>query len=440
MALSLAGFGLVLLLAFFGIPLGITLLLVGIGGFAMVRGGLFEIDSLVAGLSMAGQQVLDLSTNYGLSVLPLFVLMGTFIHRAQLSEELYAATYAFLGHRRGGLAMATIAACAGFSAVSGSSLATAATMSKVAMPPMRRFRYSDSLAAGTIAAGGTLGILIPPSVPMVIYGILTETDIGKLFIAGVLPGILLVLLYFGSIAVTVRLRPEAGPPGARVGWRERRRALAKVWGVVVLFVLVLGGIYLGVFTPTEAAAIGAAGAMLFAWGRRKLGFRALTASLIDAGRTTAMIFLVGFGALVFSNFINLAGLPEAMIDFITSLDVPPIGVVIAICVIYVVLGCVFDSLAMLLLTVPIFYPIVEALGVDGIWFGIVVIIVVEIGLITPPIGMNVFMVKTVLRDVDIWTVFNGIWPFLFATLVGLAAICAFPQIALLLPDLMLSLR
>ena len=436
MALSLAGFGLVLLLAFFGIPLGIVLLLVGIGGFALVRGGLFEIDSWIAGLSMAGQQVLDFSTNYGLSVLPLFVLMGTFIHRAQLSEELYEATHAFLGHRRGGLAMATVAACAGFAAVSGSSLATAATMSKVAMPPMRRYRYADSLAAGTIAAGGTLGILIPPSVPMVIYGILTETDIGKLFIAGILPGILLVVLYFGSISIAVRLKPEMGPPSERVDWAGRWRALARVWGVVVLFVLVLGGIYLGVFTPTEAAAIGAAGAMLFAFGRGGLGFQALAASLVDAGRTTAMIFLVGFGALVFSNFINLAGLPEAMIDFIASLDVSPLGVVIAMCVIYVVLGCVFDSLAMLLLTVPIFYPVVEPLGVDGIWFGIVVIVVVEIGLITPPIGMNVFMVKTVLRDVDIWTVFRGVWPFLAATLVGLALICAFPEIALFLPDLM----
>ena len=439
MTLSLVGFGVVLLLAFCGIPLGVSLLLVGVVGFAAARGGMFEIDSLVAGLSMAGQQVLDLSTNYGLSVLPLFVLMGTFIHRAQLSEELYDATNAFLGHFRGGLAMATVGACAGFAAVSGSSLATAATMSKVAMPPMRRFRYADSLAAGTIAAGGTLGILIPPSVPMVIYGILTETDIGKLFVAGVVPGVLLTVLYFGAIALAVRVRPEMGPPGDRLDWRRRLRALSRVWGVMVLFVLVLGGIYLGVFTPTEAAAIGAAGAMLFAWGRRKLGFEALAGALVDAARTTAMIFLVGFGALVFSNFINLAGLPEAMIEFISALDVPPLGVVVAMCVIYVLLGCVFDSLAMLLLTVPVFFPIVDQLGVDPIWFGIVVIVVVEIGLITPPIGMNVFMVKTVLRDVGIWTIFNGVWPFLAATLLGLALICAWPEIALFLPGLMLDL-
>jgi tripartite ATP-independent transporter DctM subunit len=440
MTLSLIGFALVLLIAFIGIPLGFTLLVVGVGGFAVVRGGLFDIDSLGAALAMAGQQILDLSTNYGLSVLPLFVLMGSFIHRAQLSEELYDATNAFLGHYKGGLAMATVGACAGFAAVSGSSLATAATMSKVAMPPMRRFRYADSLAAGTIAAGGTLGILIPPSVPMVIYGILTEVDIGKLFIAGIFPGLLLVALYFGAIAITVRLNPEMGPPGERISWPERWRALSKVWGVLILFILVLGGIYLGVFTPTEAASIGAAGAMVFALARGKLNIRALVDSLVDAGRTSAMIFVVGFGALVFSNFINLAGLPDAMVEFITSLDVSPIGVVLAICFIYVILGCVFDSLAMLLLTVPIFYPIVQPLGIDGVWFGIVVIIVVEIGLITPPIGMNVFMVKTVLKDVEIWTIFNGIWPFLAATIIGLAIVMVFPQIALFLPDLMLNLR
>jgi C4-dicarboxylate transporter, DctM subunit len=426
---SLIGFAALLGLAFVGVPLGFAMLLVGLVGFMVER-------NLNAALSMTGQQVLDFSTNYGLTVLPLFVLMGTFIHRARLSEELYDATNAWLGHRRGGLAMATIAACAGFAAVSGSSLATAATMSKVAMPPMRRFNYADSLASGTIAAGGTLGILIPPSVPMVIYGILTETDIGKLFIAGIVPGLLLVVLFFAAISLVTLIRPEMGPRGERMTWPQRWRTMQKVWGIVVLFVVVLGGIYVGVFTPTEAAAIGAAGAMLFALGRGMLDLTALFRSLVDAGRTTAMIFLVGFGALVFANFINLAGLPAAMVDWIDSLDVSPVGVVLAICLIYIVLGCVFDSLAMLLLTVPIFFPIVEPLGIDPVWFGIVVIIVVEIGLITPPIGMNVFMVNTVLRDIDIWTIFNGVWPFLVATLVGLGLIIVFPQIALFLPGLM----
>ena len=429
---SLVGFAALLMLAFVGLPLAFSMLLVGTLGFMLER-------NLGAAYSMVGQQILDFSTNYSLTVLPLFILMGTFVHRAKMSEELYDSANAWLGHHRGGLAMATVAACAGFAAVSGSSLATAATMSKVAMPPMRRFKYADSLAAGTIAAGGTLGILIPPSVPMVIYGILTEVDIGKLFIAGVVPGILLVFLYFSAISLLTRWKPEMGPPGEKVDWPNRWRSLGKVWGVLVLFLIVLGGIYVGVFTPTEAAAIGAAGAMIFAMARGKLGVRAMIDSLIDAGRISAMIFMVAFGALVFSNFINLAGLPNAMVDWINSLEVSPIGVILAICLIYVVLGCVFDSLAMILLTIPIFFPIVETLGIDGVWFGIIVIIVVEIGLITPPIGMNVFMVKTVLGDVTIWTVFSGVWPFLVATLVGLALIIAFPQIALFLPELMLFL-
>ena len=429
MEISLIGFLALFAICFLGVPLGFSLILVGIAGFAVIR------DWMPA-VSMAGQQILDLSTNYGLTVLPLFVLMGTFIHRAQLSEELYDATNAWLGHRRGGLAMATIAACGGFAAVSGSSLATAATMAKVAMPSMRRFGYADSLAAGSVAAGGTLGILIPPSVPMVIYGILTETDIGKLFIAGIIPGILLVIIYLGSISVVTRIDPAIGPPGIRSSWAERWRAMSRVWAVVALFILVLGGIYLGVFTPTEAAGIGATGAFLFALARRRLGWREFVDSLIDAGLTTGMIFVVAFGALTFSNFINLAGLPDLMVEWISSLNVSPVGVVLAMCVIYVLFGCVFDSLAMLLLTVPIFAAIVEPLGVDLIWFGIVVIIVVEIGLITPPIGMNVFVVKTVLEDVSLWTIFRGVWPFVVASLVGLGLIIAVPEIALLLPSLM----
>ncbi|HUG79204.1 MAG TPA: TRAP transporter large permease [Burkholderiales bacterium] len=431
MEASLIGFAVLLALCFAGVPLGFALLLVGLAGFAFERG-------LGAALAMSGQQILDFSTNYGLTVLPLFVLMGSFIHRAELSDELYEATNAWLGHHRGGLAMATVGACAGFAAVSGSSLATAATMSKVAMPPMRRFGYADSLAAGSIAAGGTLGILIPPSVPMVIYGILTETDIGKLFIAGILPGLLMVLLFFAAIAAATRIRPRLGPPGERLSPRARWRATARVWGVLALFVLVIGGIYLGVFTPTEAAGIGAFGAFLFAAMRRKLGFAACVEALVDAGRTTAIIFTVGFGALVFSNFVTLAGLTAAMVELIRSLEVSPTGVVLAMCVLYVILGCVFDSLAMLLLTVPIFFPIVAPLGVDPVWFGIIVIVVVEIGLITPPIGMNVFMVRSVLQDVDTWTIFNGVWPFLAATLAALALLFAFPGIATWLPEQMVK--
>ena len=425
----IAGFIVLFALVFVGVPLGFSLLLVGIGGFAVVRG-------IEPGLAMAGQQILDISTNFGFSVLPLFILMGAFVHRAELSVELYEAANAWLGHRRGGLAMATVAACGGFAAVSGSSLATAATMAKVAMPSMRRFGYQDSLAAGSVAAGGTLGILIPPSVPMVIYGILTETDIGKLFIAGLVPGILLTILFIFAIAAATWLNPAIGPRGEKKGWGDRWRALSKVWGILVLLAVVLGGIYFGIFTPTEAGGIGAAGAFLFALGRRKLGWKELTDSLIDAGRTTGMIFVVAFGALIFSQFVSLAGLSDALVSMIQLLDVSPIGVILVMCVILVLLGCVFDSLAMLLLTVPIFTPILEPLGVDMIWFGIVMIIVVEMGLITPPIGMNVFVVKSAILDVDLWAIYRGVWPFIIATIICLALIMILPEIALLLPQFM----
>jgi C4-dicarboxylate transporter, DctM subunit len=374
--------------------------------------------------------------NYNFSTLPLFILMGAFVHRAKLSDDLYEAANAWLSHWRGGLAMTTIAACAGFSAVSGSSLATAATMSKVAMPPMRKYKYHDSLATGSIAAGGTLGILIPPSVPMVIYGILTNSDIGKLFMAGILPGLLLVVLFIGSIAVLTALRPNVGPRGPRSDWKTRLIALGRVWGILVLFTIVLGGIYLGIFTPTEAAGIGAAGAMFFAWLRGHLTFSVLTGALVECGLTTAMIFVVAFGAVAFSNFVAMAGLTGALVDGINSMNLSPMGVVLMICVIYLVMGSVFDSLSMMLLTIPVFAAILNSMGVDLIWFGIVAIIVIELGLITPPIGMNVFVVKSAVKDVELWTIFAGVWPFVAAGLVALGLVIAFTEIALWLPSKM----
>ena len=447
---SAVGFGATLILALLGVPLGFTLILVGIVGFATLRaamvgqsliafghGGLaIDWPSLTAGLTMAGQQMFDISTNHGLTVIPLFVLMGAFIHRADLSSELYDAANAFVGHRRGGLAMGTIVACGGFAAVCGSSVATAATMSRVAMPSMRRYRYADSLSTGAIAAGGTLGILIPPSVPMVIYGILAEEDIGKLFIAGIVPGVLLVGLFLIAVAAQTAIDPAKGPPGEARSWPERLRALSGVWGVVVLFAVIIGGIYLGVFTPTEAAAIGAAGAFLFALARGKLGLKGTFDALVESSITTTMIFVVTFGALVFSNFINIAGLTDAMVNWITGLHASPLGVVLAICLIYILLGCVFDSLAMLILTVPVFTAILKPMGVDLIWFGIIVIIVIELGLITPPIGMNVFVVNAAIPDVNIWTVFRGVWPFIIAMIACLALVIAFPSLATLLPRLM----
>ncbi len=450
MLVSSLGFGAVLLLALLGVPLGFSLILVGIIGFAALRSamvgqsliatshGWLSIDwpSLSAGLTMAGQQMFDISTNHGLTVIPLFVLMGAFVHRADLSSELYDAANAFVGHRRGGLAMGTIVACGGFAAVCGSSVATAATMSRVAMPSMRRYRYADSLSTGSIAAGGTLGILIPPSVPMVIYGILAEEDIGKLFIAGILPGLLLIGLFVTTIALQMMADPSKGPPGALRSWPERIHALSGVWGIIVLFAVIIGGIYFGIFTPTEAAGIGAGGAFLFALLRGKLGLQEAFDALVESSVTTTMILIVTFGALVFSNFVNIAGLTDAMVNWIAGLHASPVGVVLAMCLIYVVMGCVFDSLAMLILTVPIFTAILKPMGVDLIWFGIVVIIVVELGLITPPIGMNVFVVNAAIPDVNVWTVFHGIWPFIVAMLVCLGLVIAFPSFATLLPKLM----
>jgi len=429
MEAAVLGFAVVLALAFLGVPLGYVLLVVGIGGFATIRG-------INPALSMAGQQIIHIATNHELSVLPLFLLMGSFIHRARMSEDLYDAANAFVGHWRGGLAMATIAACAGFAAVSGSSVATAATMSRVAMPPMRRYRYADSLAAGAIAAGGTLGILIPPSVPMVIYGLLTEADIGRLFIAGIMPGLLMTALFMAAIYIAMIFRPAWGPRGERVPWKNRFRALRKVWAILILFLIVLGGIYFGVFTPTEAAAVGATGAFAFAVFRGAFSISDTFGALVEAARITAMLFVVLFGALTFSNFITLSGMVSQLVDWIDSLHLSPLGVVAAMCLIYLVLGAVFDSLAMLLLTVPIFFPIVTSLGLDPIWFGIIVIIVIEAGLISPPIGINVFIVQSVLPEISLWRIFAGIWPFLLAMAATLGFVLLFPSIALFLPGLM----
>lgn len=429
MITGLIAFAVLLALCLAGVPLAFSMIVVGVVGLALERG----FNPAMVALS---QQAIDWSTNYGLTVLPMFILMGAFVHHARLADDLYAAANAWLGHRRGGLAMATISASAGLSAVSGTSLATTAIMSKVSIPAMRRYGYSDSLAAGACAAGGALGILIPPSVPMAIYGIITETDIGKLFIAGILPGILLTLGYVAAVSLVAWRDPKGAPRAERASWESRWRLLAGTWGIVALVLLVLGGMYLGVFTPTEAAGIGAAGAMLFALARGRLSRAAFWLALLEAGKTTGNVFMVGIGALVFAKFLTLAGMTSAMVSWVQGLDVSPLGVVWAICLIYIVLGCVFESLGMLLLTVPVFFPVVSALGIDPIWFGIVVILVVEIGLITPPVGINVFVVKGLFRDINLWTIYRGIAPFLLANLAVLGAIMYFPQIATFLPALM----
>ncbi len=431
MLVSVSGFLILLLLILVRMPISFAMGLVGFFGFLYLNDG-----NWVASLSMASRRVIDTSQDYGLSVIPLFILMGNLVTRAGLSHELYRASYSFLGHLRGGLSMATVVACGGFSAICGSSLATAATMAKVSMPPMRKYGYSDSLAAASIAAGGTLGILIPPSVILVIYGIMTEQSIRELFAAGFLPGLLGVLLYLGAVAWTVWRKPEAGPRGERVPWPERWRSLRGVWGTLLLFGVVMGGIYGGVFTPTEAAGIGAAGAFIIALARRSLSWRSSWEVLSETAMTTSSLFAVVIGALIFSNFINRAGLPDQLLSLVTGNAISPMMVILTILGIYIVLGCVFESLSMLLLTVPIFYPLVESLGFDLVWFGIVVVVVTEISLITPPVGLNVFVLSGVLKDVKTGDIFRGVTPFWVADIMRLSLITLVPAISLILPQLL----
>ncbi|PRX37317.1 TRAP transporter, DctM subunit [Meinhardsimonia xiamenensis] len=434
---SIIGLGAVLVLVFLRMPIAIAMGLVGFIGYMELRG-------FRASISMLGRLIIDTAQDYGLSVVPLFILMGLFVSRGGLAGELYRASYAFLGHMRGGLAMATIVACAGFSAICGSSLATAATMSKVAMPEMRRFGYKDRLSTASIAAGGTLGILIPPSVILVIYGLLTETSIGKLFIAGIVPGVLGVLLYLVAVRFTVMRDPEAGPAGERTPLAGRLAALREVWAVLLLFFLVIGGLY-GVlnvwpinltFSPTEAAGMGAAGAFLIALSRGSLDFRTIVQVLIETAQTTAALFAVLIGAWAFSNFVNLAGLPEGLKAMVTSAGLSPMTVMLMILLIYVILGCVFESLSMLLLTVPIFFPLVTGLGFDPVWFGIVVVVVTEISLITPPVGLNVFVLKGVVGDVSTATIFRGVTPFWIVDIIRLALLVLIPSLVLYLPNSM----
>jgi C4-dicarboxylate transporter DctM subunit len=309
-------------------------------------------------------------------------------------------------------------------------------MATIALPSMRRFGYAEALSTGSVAAGGTLGILIPPSVIMVIYGSMTETSIGQLFVAGILPGTLGILLYVLAVLTVVTIDPKAGPAGPRLSWGARFRALRDVWAILGLFILVIGGIYLGVFTPTEAAGIGAAGAFVIALLRGSLTFKTLVGVLAETARTTAMLLAVLVGALIFSNFINVAGLPEAIVSGIRALDVPPLGVILLLLCFYLVLGCVFDALAMILLTIPVFFPLVQGLGFDPVWFGIVVVVVVEISLITPPIGMNLFVIRSVLKDVPMTTIYRGIVPFIVADIVRLAIIVLIPAFVLFLPSQM----
>jgi tripartite ATP-independent transporter DctM subunit len=425
---GLLGFAAMFVLMALRVPIAVAMGLVGFVGLGLMRSWPAAISSTAGEFTGIG--------SYTLSVVPLFVLMGNFVTRAGMSRELYQAAYALIGHKRGGLAMSTIAACAGFGAICGSSIATTATMARVAMPEMQRFHYAPTFAAGAVCAGATLGILIPPSVIMVIYGIMTEQSIGALFAAGVVPGLVATGFYLlASVWVTHR-HPDWGPPGERSSWSQRLHALRQIWAVVLLFALVMGGMYGGLFTPTEAAGVGAMGGFLFALGRRTLGWRGTLEVLTDSARTSAMLFTIVIGASLFANFLNFTDLPSALKTIVTGLDVPPLAVIVVICLIYVVLGTAMESLSMMLLTVPIFFPLVTALGFDPIWFGIIVVCVIEISLITPPVGMNIFVLSSVMPELPTHVIWRGVTPFIIADLLRMTTLILLPGLSLYLPRLL----
>jgi tripartite ATP-independent transporter DctM subunit len=426
---ALIGLAAFVLLSFLRVPMALAM---GVVGFL----GVMHKLSFAAASALIAQLTYETGMSYTLSVIPLFILMGNLVVRAGISDELFHAAYCFLGHRRGGLAMSTVIASAGFGAICGSSIATAATFTKVAYPSMARYRYSDALAAGSIAAGGTLGILIPPSVIMVIYGIMTETSIGKLFIAGIMPGLVATVLLCLAVAWTTWRDPAAGPAAEPHSWAECLQATRRVWPALALFVLVIGGIYVGAFTATEGAGIGAGGAFLFALARRSLTLRSLIDILVESARTTAMLFAILIGALLFASFVNYTTMPADLRSFVTQFSLHPSWVIIAICVIYILLGTAMEELSMILLTVPLFFPVVVALGYDPIWFGVLIVVVVQIGLISPPVGMNMFVVRNLLPNIPIGTIFRGVMPFSIALIVLLATLIAFPGLATWLPSYM----
>ena len=426
---AVAGFVILFVLMLLRVPVGMAMGLVGISGYALIAGG-------GPALKLIGQTSMRTVTDYTFGVIPMFMLMGAFVSVSGVSRELFRAANAMVGHLRGGLGMATVLACGGFAAICGSSVATAATFSTVAYPEMRRYGYPQSFSTGVIAAGGTLGAMLPPSTVLAVYAVITQQDIGKLFMAGVLPGLLAMTMYVLTIGVIVALRPKMLPARAAQPWRERVLALRDVWGSLVLFAFVIGGLYGGVFTPTEAGGVGAGGAFLLGVARRKLDRAGIRTALLQATRTAAAVFTVLIGALLFGYFLTITQTPQKLTEFLTSLGIGRYGVLALIMLMYLVLGCLMDAMAMIILTVPIIFPVITHLGFDPIWFGVIIVMTVELGLIHPPVGMNVFVIKSVVHDVSFTTIFKGVIPFVLTDIVRLVILIALPIIALWLPGRM----
>ncbi|GAC1044204.1 TRAP transporter large permease [Rhizobium sp. No.120] len=424
---AISGFVVLFALMLLRVPVGMAMGLVGVTGFGLLAG-------FGPALKLIGQTSMRTVTDYTFGVIPMFLLMGAFVSNSGMSRELFRAANTLIGHLKGGLGLATILACGGFAAISGSSVATAATFSTVAYPEMRRLKYPDSFAAGTIAAGGTLGAMFPPSTVLVVYGIITEQDISKLFMAGLIPGIIAVLMYMTTIVILGAVRPNLLPAAAKSSWSERFQAIKDIWAPLALFVFVIGGLYGGLFTPTEAGGVGAGGAFIIGVLRRKLGRRQILTSLLQATRTAAAVFTVLIGALIFGYFLTITGTPQKVTAFLTGLGLNPYGVLLLILLMYIVLGCLMDAMAMIILTVPIVYPVILSLGFDPIWFAVIIVMTVELGLIHPPVGMNVFVIKSVVPELSFSKIFKGVTPFIVTDLVRLALLIAFPILATWLPS------
>jgi len=387
-------------------------------------------------MNMVAKDLFSVFGSYSLTVIPLFVLMGQLAYHSGISKRLFNAAYKFIGHWPGGLAIATVGACAAFAAICGSTNATAATMGAATLPEMKRYNYKPELATGVVAAGGSLGILIPPSVIFIVYGILTEQSIGRLFMAGLLPGLILVLLFILAIVIWTRMRPELGPKGPKVPLREKLASLSGLIETLLLFVLIMGGLFWGFFTPTEAGAIGAFGTLLLALAGRNLTMKGFIASLAETTRISCMILVIVAGATIFGHFLAVSRIPFDIARGVSEIQLPRYAVMLIIIMVYLVGGCVIDSLALIMLTIPIFYPVVLFLGYDPIWFGVIIVLVTQIGVITPPVGINVYVVSGVARDVPLEVIFKGVLPFLAALIIGTLLLIPFPQIALFLPGLM----
>lgn len=426
---GLLGLGAMFVLIVLQVPVGVAMGVVGVVGTGLIIG-------FGPALTLLATEPSAAMAAEGLAVIAMFLLMGNLAHVGGLSDELYRLAYVFLGHRRGGLLFATIGACAGFGAVCGSSVATAATMAKIALPQMIERGYAKSFAAGAIASGGTLGMIIPPSVVMILYAILTENSIITLFLAAIIPGLLAVVFYFIAIAVALRLNPAAAPQSERAGWAERRRVTRQSWAVVLLAAIVSGGIYSGIFTVSEAAAVGASVALLLAVFRRRLTRVNFLECLGDTASNTGLIFVIIIGASVFSYFATLSGLPAATVAWIEGLGLPPLAVIMLLMVFYIILGSIFDTIAAMVLTLPFVYPLVTGLGYDPIWWGVINIVVIELGMITPPIGINVFVLHGMARDLPLTTIFRGVVPFLLADAARLVVLILFPALSLWLPDVL----